>query len=465
MADKEKMPAVIGEFSGKCCDANVFNANDMHLGEELFEKLFASEEYQRAMQNRHYIGYLGHPEDPNCMEFEHACIVMTECHMNGDGEIEGKFDLVSTPVGKVVKSFIDAGVNFGISIRGAGDVANDGEVDPDSFIFRGFDLVTFPAYSDCIPEFKEIAASQDLDKQVKTKKVYATIRANLDKITSTEALDMIEEQLREDSDIYNEVEERKNQLAEAELEAQMDATAVDESAAIIEVQEQKIDSLVQLLAEEVEDNKQLADRLAASEKEAAAFEVACSRKLDSYSRIVSTQISDMEEERTKLIQANKALSAKLNKVIASSDSKNLKYNQKIEASSRAISQKDSAIESLKAQLSETVAANEKLSKETSNLGESVEDLKSRVEAAEDMVLEYQKAYANMYANALGVHLDNISITSATTVAELQKIIKGGCNTSGMPARPSFDYEEDEVVDGEDDIDIDDEFEDDGIITM
>ena len=44
---------VLGTFTGKCCDSNVFNNNDMHLSRELFEKLMASDEYKRAMDNRH----------------------------------------------------------------------------------------------------------------------------------------------------------------------------------------------------------------------------------------------------------------------------------------------------------------------------------------------------------------------------------------------------------------------------
>ena len=174
MADT-KNPAILGQFTGKCCDANVVNNNDMHLGTELFQNLIASDEFKTALKNRHYIGFAGHPADPGCQEFKDACIVMTDMKLLDDGTVEGVFDLIDTPVGRIIKTFIDAGVTFGISIRGAGDVASDGEVDPDTFVFRGFDLVTFPAYDDCIPEFREIAASTDVDKKRKFKKVYSAV--------------------------------------------------------------------------------------------------------------------------------------------------------------------------------------------------------------------------------------------------------------------------------------------------
>lgn len=67
-----KNPKIIGTFRGKCCDANIYNNNGMLLDRELFNVLINSEDYKRAMKNRYYIGFLGHPEDPNCMDFEHA---------------------------------------------------------------------------------------------------------------------------------------------------------------------------------------------------------------------------------------------------------------------------------------------------------------------------------------------------------------------------------------------------------
>ena len=87
------------------------------------------------MQRRHYIGFLGHPVDPGCQDFKDACIVMTECHIEDNGDVIGTFDLIDTPVGRIVKAFIDAGVKWCLSIRGAGDVGPDGTVDPDTFVF------------------------------------------------------------------------------------------------------------------------------------------------------------------------------------------------------------------------------------------------------------------------------------------------------------------------------------------
>ena len=134
---------------------------------------------------------------------------------------------------------------------------------------------------------------------------------------------------------------------------------------------------------------------------------------------------------------------------------NLKYNQKIQSNSVLIAQKDSTIDDLKSQLSETVTASKRLEKKSSDLDAEKESLLSRVTAAEKLVLEYQQAYADMYANALGVHLDNLPITASTSVQSLKEMISAGTSTSNMMSGAMVDdlLEDDDLVDS---IDLEDE---------
>ena len=64
-----------------------------------------------------------------------------------------------------------------------------------------------------------------------------------------------------------------------------------------------------------------------------------------------------------------------------------------------------------------------------------------------MVLDYQEAYANMYANALGVHLSEFSISASTTVKDLQKLITAKTVSSSEYS----DFDELEIADSDDDI--------------
>lgn len=437
-----KNRAIIGTFTGKCCDATVSNNNDMFLGKDLFTNLFNSEEYKRGIELGHYIGFLGHPEDPGCMDFQQACIVMTECHMDENGEIFGTFNLVDTPVGRIVKSFIDAGVTFGISIRGAGDVAGDGTVDPETFVFRGFDLVAFPAYDDAVPEFQAIAASNDLDKQVKYKKVCNTVNKNLQSITSSTTLETIQAQFNENSDEYKVIEKRKAELS--------DEGVVEEDDQVVVLNE-KINGMTQLYLEQIEANNKLRREVNELRRTTASATSGYTRKLNSIKRITASQVAALEHELDSITGSYKisvAASKKLKAQIEQLKNDNLKYTHKIEANSKTICDRDSTISDLEAKLRKTVTANSKVENRASNLDEEVKSLIARVEAAEQMVLNYQQAYANMYANALGVRLENIAVTASTTVSELQNIIRGGTNTANIAAAPFVEPEPIEVTDVE-----------------
>lgn len=523
--NENKGPSILGKFIGKCCDSNVFNNNDMHLSRELFEKLIDSDEYKRAMENHHYLGFAGHPQDSDCQDFEHACIVMTDMKILDNGEIEGTFDLIDTPVGRIVKAFIDAGVNFGISIRGLGDVDGNGEVDPDQFIFRGFDLVTFPAYDDCIPEFKAIAASTDAKKQAQYKKICATIDTNLKDIKSADALELIKEVLPDDSEECIKIDDRIRELNDEVADAVADA---DNDEAIAQaVAEQKLAAMTELYLDAKAEARELEQQLTdlsvnnqalivecktLKQKQARFHKIAANQlqdandtieeieaKSDKNERMLSrvqaslkltrdrlelknnelkdknTEIAEMRAAYDKQVTANTQLKERINSIsamrkddkeaIKASKDLNLKYQHKIEANSETISQKDTQIEELKNRLSETVAASEELKLQASNLDVENKELLSRVEAAEEMVLSYQQAYADIYANALGVCLTGLPITASTSVEELKSMIKSGTSTASMPANPSFEEtEECEYIEGEDFFDDDVNYSA-GLVTM
>ena len=158
----------------------------------------------------------------------------------------------------------------------------------------------------------------------------------------------------------------------------------------------------------------------------------------------------------------------VNAAIETANHMNLKYKHKIDASSDIISQKDSAIEDIKRELHETVVAKKQLESKASNLDDKNGELLSRVEAAENMVLSYQQAYANIYANALGVYLKELPVTASTSVDELKKMISAATTTSGIPAAPSIGVDMDEDIEDDESIDADDMFDENysaGLVTL
>ena len=74
-----------------------------------------------------------------------------------------------------------------------------------------------------------------------------------------------------------------------------------------------------------------------------------------------------------------------------------------------------------------------------------------ISIADNIILSYQQAYATIYANALGVRVEDVPITASTTVDQLQKLITSNSVTSNNQIAEI--YPEDVVVDDEYDADL------------
>lgn len=454
----DQKSSILGTFEGECADSNITNKNGLDITREVWETVFASEEYKKAIELGHYIGFLGHPEDPNCMDFEHACIVMKEGHVEDDGKVYGSFDLIDTPVGKIVKAFQDAGVQFGISVRGAGDII-DNSVDPDTFVFRGFDLVSFPAYPDAIPTFTEVAASSDIETQKKYKTICAAVKDNIESLTTCEAVDVIQSQFAKQSDEYKMLEKRKEDIKSA-TDGSSDETE--------NIYAEKIEGLTQLYisaTERIENLKKENEALKANMTDVIAT---TNRKLKSYKRIYDNQVKasmNIDSEYSDRMSKYKELYAnqkiKYKNIYADQklriknlEKENLKYKQRVESADRSIEEKDSIISSLRSKMEETVSSSKKLDQKASNLDVKVHNLEKKIEACEQIIQDYQDAYGNMYANALGVHIDDISINASTSVSDLQAIINGAVSKSSISVDSKLSESEDDIIlDPEDSNDI------------
>ena len=454
--------SILGTFEGECADANITNKNGLDITREVWENVFNSDEYKEAIANRWYIGYLGHPEDPNCMNFQDACITMTEGHIDDNGKIYGKFDLVDTPVGRIVKTFIDSGVTFGISVRGAGDIVGN-SVDPDTFVFRGFDIVTFPAYPESIPTFTEIAAATDAESRKKYQKICAAVEDNLDSLNTKESIEVIQSCFAKQSDTYKKLEEKKAEIAETE-----DINDVD-------ITDTKIEGLTELYVEASQTCKRQEKIIANLKRELKQQRLDQSRKEHSMKRIMSSQLADMDQQladishdravaiksstqlKSQVRSLENTLKAEKGKVVAATskveslkssitasktiqsekDAKirdlestikslqqeNLKYKQKIQSSTQVLQDKENNIADLEAKLHETVTAARSIESDSSNRDAEIRTLTSELEIANKTIAEYQDAYANLYASAVGVSLNNVPVTARTSVSELKNAIK------------------------------------------
>lgn len=441
---------IIGHFEGECADSNITNLNGLDITKPVWENVFSSEEFEKGIDMGWYLGFLGHPDDVNCMDFRNACIVMTEGHIDDNGKVYGKFNLIDTPVGRTVKTFIDAGVTFGISVRGAGDIVNN-SVDPDTFVFRGFDLVSFPAFPESIPTFTAIAASSDVESQKRYKAICAAVKENLPSIDSCEAIDILQCQFAEQSDEYKALEDRKREIRGSNS-TDDDVSECDD----VDITKDKVESMTKLYLEQVEANNRLKNENQILSSKLASNEIEARRKISSISRITADQIksaTDAKNAAEKRCKQLVAASIRMKDTISQERSNNLKYLQKISESKNIVDSKDSLISSLRARLNETVTASANVERRTSNLDEQLKKSKDEIIACKKMLKDYQDAYAELYSQAVGADLQKVKVTASTSVSSLRSAI-----TSSISRKPSSIREPEEI-------DVDDCYFDDDIVTI
>jgi len=128
---------------GVCQKAGTKNGNGRVYRKETLNR--EVENYQKAIRERRSLGELDHPDDSviNLKNASHLAIKMW-----WDGEnVMGKFEVLDTPSGKILKDLVKANVKLGISSRGLGSVKEkDGKtIVEDDFQLICFDMVSEPS--------------------------------------------------------------------------------------------------------------------------------------------------------------------------------------------------------------------------------------------------------------------------------------------------------------------------------
>ena len=99
---------------------------------------------------RRALGELGHPDGPQ-INGDRVSHLITEMKRDGSNFI-GKAKILGTPMGEIVKTFIDEGVKVGVSTRGLGSVkqTKEGIMEvQDDFHLATVDVVTDPSGPNC----------------------------------------------------------------------------------------------------------------------------------------------------------------------------------------------------------------------------------------------------------------------------------------------------------------------------
>ena len=132
-------------IEGIFMQGDIKNRNGRTYPSETLEKEMKRYD-EEFIQHKRALGELGHPDGPT-INGDRVSHLITSMRREGN-DFYGKAKILSTPMGEIVKTFIDEGVKIGVSTRGLGSVKQlkDGvmEVQKD-FHLATVDIVTDPS--------------------------------------------------------------------------------------------------------------------------------------------------------------------------------------------------------------------------------------------------------------------------------------------------------------------------------
>ena len=128
---------------GICQRAGTKNGNGRVYRKETLQREI--ENYQKAVNERRSLGELDHPDD-SVINLKNASHLAIKMWWEGDN-VMGKFEVLDTPSGLILKDLVKANVKLGISSRGLGSTKEEKgkTIVEDDFQLICFDMVSEPS--------------------------------------------------------------------------------------------------------------------------------------------------------------------------------------------------------------------------------------------------------------------------------------------------------------------------------
>lgn len=154
----------LGKLAGPAAKWTTPTRNGRRYPYELWVGVENSEDFKEGMETLTIFGEADHPETRIDTSIKEIAIVMTKFEIRKDeGIVYAEFDILDTPNGRILKELLDYGSKIGVSSRGLGDeIVVDGEtiIDPETYVFYGFDAVVMPAVIEARPTVIESNSSK-----------------------------------------------------------------------------------------------------------------------------------------------------------------------------------------------------------------------------------------------------------------------------------------------------------------
>lgn len=135
-------------MKGICIQGGIRNAN---------QRVYPVSEISRAVKTLNdqitggysVLGEVDHPDDLK-INLDRVSHMITEMWMDGPNGY-GKFKILPTPMGQLVRTMLEAGVKLGVSSRGSGNVKEDGSGEVSEFEIITVDAVAQPSAPGAYP--------------------------------------------------------------------------------------------------------------------------------------------------------------------------------------------------------------------------------------------------------------------------------------------------------------------------
>ena len=150
---KSTSPNVLCTLSGPCMQFGVVNRNNRLYSRKLVEdRILNNPTIKECLKNHSMLGEGGHPENRVDIAYPEVALSVTKLWIpEGDGNmLWGNFDILDTPVGRILNTLAQYGTKIGISARAVADsVQKDGH---EVILENSYELITFDAVTE--PGFK-----------------------------------------------------------------------------------------------------------------------------------------------------------------------------------------------------------------------------------------------------------------------------------------------------------------------
>ena len=134
-------------MKGICIQGGVKNANERVYPVNEIENAVSTLNEQIS-EGHSVLGEVDHPDDLK-INLDRVCHMVTEMWMDGPNGY-GKLKILPTPMGNLVKTMLESGVELGVSSRGSGNVEPDGRVS--DFEIVTIDVVAQPSAPNAYPK-------------------------------------------------------------------------------------------------------------------------------------------------------------------------------------------------------------------------------------------------------------------------------------------------------------------------